>query len=136
MSRLQVIREGFLAILNTKEDVSCITANEVNENLSNNDFIVVVPQHIITKKTVIIWNVNKSIFQKEENELVLEFIRCNQWLKIAKVSKFTNGYHIKVEYTEVRMANLCLENGVLMFSFSYPPRVKHDKILFAVLRKE
>ena len=77
-SRLQFIREGFLAFLDANEDVSRITANEVVTNLSNNGFIVVVPQHIISQKTVIIWNVDKSIFQKEENELVLEINRCNQ----------------------------------------------------------
>ena len=121
-SRLQIIREGFLVFLNTNEDVSRITANEVVINLCNNGFIVVVPQHIISKKTVIIWNVDKSIFQKEENELVLEINRCNQWLKVTKVSKFTNGFHIKIECNEVRMANLCIDNGVLMYSFSYPPR--------------
>ena len=46
-SRLQIIREGFLVFLNTNEDVSRITANEVVTNLCNNGFIVVVPQHII-----------------------------------------------------------------------------------------
>ena len=72
---------------------------------------------------MIIWNVDKYILQKEENELVLELTRCTQFLKIAKASKFTNEYHIEVESNAVRMANLCLENGVLMYSFMYPPRM-------------
>ena len=49
-SRLQTIREGVLAFLNTNEDVSRIISNEVIINLSSNDFLVVVPQHIISKK--------------------------------------------------------------------------------------
>ena len=72
---------------------------------------------------MIIWNVDKTLFQKNEDELVLELTRCNQWLKVSKVSKFTNGYHIKIECDEVRMANQCLEHGVLMYSFTYPPRM-------------
>ena len=95
-SRLQITRELFLVLPNTNEDVSRITANEVIIDLSNNGFSVVVPQHIISKKTVIIWNVDKSIFQKEENELVFEITCCNQWLKVAKVSKFTIGFHLKI----------------------------------------
>ena len=49
-SRLQVIREGFLAFLNTNEDVSRINANDVIIELNNNGFLVVVPQLIISKK--------------------------------------------------------------------------------------
>ena len=65
-SRLQINREGFLELLKAIEDVYRITANEVIINLSNNGFIVVVPQRIISKKTVIIENVDKFIFQKDE----------------------------------------------------------------------
>ena len=72
---------------------------------------------------MIIWNVDKSIFKKEENELVLEISRCNQWFEVVKVSKSTNGYHLKIRFNEVRMDNQCLENGVLMYSFSYPSQI-------------
>ena len=44
--RLQIIREGFLESLNTNEDVSCITANEVIIDFSNNGFRVLVSQQI------------------------------------------------------------------------------------------
>ena len=64
---------------------------------------------------MIICNVYKAIFQKEENHLVLEITRCNQLLKVVKISKLTNGYHLKIECYEVQMANQCLENGVLMY---------------------
>ena len=57
-SRLQIINEGFLAFLNTNEDLSRLTANEIIIDLNNNDFIAVVPQHIFSKKTVIIRNVD------------------------------------------------------------------------------
>ena len=66
-----------------------------------------------------VWNAVNSIFQKEENDLLLELSRCNQWLKVTKVSKFTNGHHIKIECDEVHMANQCLENGQLMYSKCY-----------------
>ena len=36
---------------------------------------------------------------------------------------FLNGYHTKIDCDEVRMANQCLEHGVLMYSFSFRPRV-------------
>ena len=49
-SRLRIIREGFLVFLNINEDVSRLTADEVSIEFSNNDFSVVVPQHIISKK--------------------------------------------------------------------------------------
>ena len=122
-SSFQIIGEEFLVFLNTNQDVSRITANEVISDLSNNGFSVVVPEHKFSKKIVIIWNIDKSIFQKEENELALEITRCNQWLKVAKVSKFINSYHLKIECNEVQMANQCLENGIFMYSFSYPPRM-------------
>ena len=122
-SRLQIIREGFLVFLNTNENLCCLTANERTSDLSNYDFIVVVIQKVISKKTVIIWNVDKSLFQKEENYLALELIHYNQWLKVAKVSKLTIGYQIKFEFDEVHLANQCLENGVFMYSFSYLPRI-------------
>ena len=60
---------------------------------------------------MILWNVDKTLIQKEEDGVV------------AKVSKLTNGYPIKVECNGVHMANLFLENGVLMYSFRYPPRM-------------
>ena len=119
--RLQVNRELFLEFLNINEDLPRLTANEVNIDLSNNDFIVVVPKKVTSKKTVIVWNVHNYLFKKEDHEVVLELTRCNQWFKVEKVSKFTNVYHTKVECNEVRMANLCFENGVLIYSFSYPP---------------
>ena len=49
-SRLVITREGFLVFLNTNEDVSRLTTNEVILELGNNGFSVVVPQHIISKK--------------------------------------------------------------------------------------
>ena len=48
-SRLQIIREGFMALLNTNEDVYRIAANEVIIDLNNIGFIFVVPQRIICK---------------------------------------------------------------------------------------
>ena len=48
--RLQVIRERFLAFLNTNEDFSRIHANEVNIDLNSKCFMVVVPQNLISKK--------------------------------------------------------------------------------------
>ena len=93
-SRLQIIRDGFLVFSNTNEDLSRLPANEVINDLINNGFMVVVSQKIISKKTVIVWNVDKSLFLKRENKLGLELNRCNQWLTVAKVSKFTNGSHI------------------------------------------
>ena len=118
-----VAREGFLVFLNNNEDLSRLTVNEITSDLGNDGFIVVVPQKIFYKKAVNIWNVDEPLFQKDQDELVFEFTRCNQWLKVSKVSKFTNGYHIKIECDEVRMANQCLEHGVLLYSFSYPPRM-------------
>ena len=41
------LEKGFLVFLNTNEDVSRITTNEVILELSNNGFSVVVPQHTI-----------------------------------------------------------------------------------------
>ena len=67
-SRLQIIREGLLVFLNTNEDVSCLTATKVIIDLSNHGLSFVVPQHIISKITVIIWNFDKSILQKKETE--------------------------------------------------------------------
>ena len=90
--------------LNTYQDLYRLGANEIIRDLSNNGFIVVVPQNVISKKTVIVWNVDKSLFQKEEDVLVLKLSRCNQWLKVTQVSKFTNGYHMKIECDEIHMA--------------------------------
>ena len=49
-SRLQTIREGFLAFLNANEDLSCLTTNETISDLSISGFSVVVPQKIVSKK--------------------------------------------------------------------------------------
>ena len=94
-----------------------------------------MPQKIFYKKAVNIWNVDEPLFQKDQDELVFEFTRCNQWLKVSKVLMLTNGYHIKIECDNVRMANHCLGNDVLMYSFCYPPSsqdfcVEHGKVLF------
>ena len=48
-STLQIIREGFLVFLNTNEDLSRPTTNEVILDFSNSGFGVVVPQNIISK---------------------------------------------------------------------------------------
>ena len=50
-ARVKIIREGFVVFPNTSEDVSHLTANEFISDLSNNGFIIVVPQKIISKKT-------------------------------------------------------------------------------------
>ena len=44
---LKFLREGLLVFFNTKEDLSRLTANDVIVDLSNNVFIIVVPQKII-----------------------------------------------------------------------------------------
>ena len=54
---------------------------------------------------------------------MLEITRCNQWVKVSTVSKFTNCYHIKFECDQVRTTNQCLKHGVPVYSFSYPPRM-------------
>ena len=92
----QIDNGSFLVFLNVNEDLSRLTTNETISDLSNIGFSIVVPQKIVSKKTVIIWNVDKTLFQKNEDELVLELTRSNQWLKVSKVSNFTNGYHIKI----------------------------------------
>ena len=46
------------------------------------------------QKVVIIWNIDKSVFEKDEDEVVLEKTRCSQRLKILKVSMFINVYLI------------------------------------------
>ena len=81
-SRLQTIREGFLVFLIAYEDLSRLTTNETISDLSINGFSVVVSQKIVSKKTVIIRNVDKTLFQKNEDQLVFELTRCNQWLKV------------------------------------------------------
>ena len=101
----KIIREWFLVFFNANEYLSRPTTNEILSNLSNNVLIVVVQRKIVSKKNVIIGKVDKNLFQNNEDELVLEFTGCNQWLKVSKVSNFTNGYHIKIESDEVRMAN-------------------------------
>ena len=62
-SRLQTIRERFLVFLNANEDLSRFTTNEINSDLSIIDFGV-VPRKIVSKKTVIIWNVDKTLLRK------------------------------------------------------------------------
>ena len=42
-SRLQIIRKVFLTLVNTYENLSRLTINEINSGLSNKNFIVVVP---------------------------------------------------------------------------------------------
>ena len=85
-----------MVLLNANEDLSRLTTNETISDLSINSFSVFAPQKMISKKTVIIWNVDKTLFHKNGDELALELTRCEQWLKVSKVSKFTNGYHMKV----------------------------------------
>ena len=90
------MREIAKLFFNANEDLSRLTTNETISDLSINGFSVVVPQKIASKKTVIIWKVDKTLFQKNEDELVLVLTRYNQWLKVSKVSKLTFGYHIKI----------------------------------------
>ena len=70
-SRLQKNREGFLVFLNANE-VSCLTTNETIRDLSINGLSVVVLQKIVSRKTVIIWNVDKILFQKNMMNLCLK----------------------------------------------------------------
>ena len=92
-----------MVFLNTNEGFFRLTADEIVGELSKNSFIVVVPHKIVPKKIGVIWKVDKFLFKKYEDELVLELNRCNQWLTVSKVSKFTNGYHMNIECDEVRM---------------------------------
>ena len=55
---------------------------------------------------MIIRHAYKSLFLKDEDEMVLGLTRCYGWLKVSKISELKNMYHIKLECGEVRIAKL------------------------------
>ena len=63
-SILKTIREGFLVFLNANEDIFRLSTNKTISDLSINGFSVFVPQIIVSYKTVITWNIDKTLFQK------------------------------------------------------------------------
>ena len=117
------IKEGYLLYFSTNEDPSVLIAKEIFKRLNDHSFNVKVPFSMMTKKLVIAWNVDESLFKKSERDLAVEVTRCDHKISLSGVTKFHKGFPMKVEREEIGMSDRCLENGLLLYTLIYPPRM-------------
>ena len=122
-SKLKPINEGFLAFLNSDEDLNRIVKSEITERFKDNGFEVVIPYTLLCKKTVIAWNIDAEIFKINEDEMLQELMSCNAGLEIIQLTKFNNARNFKFVCKEAYMANNCLNHGIRMFDMSFPARM-------------
>lgn len=120
-TRLIPNNDGYTTLTRKEEDIDKIFTEEVSRDLRSNNFTPILPPEIRSKRTVIIFNVDKYIFEHSESEIQQEFQSKNQWIGgIEQIFKFPNKNIMKIQFSNTNAAKKACESGILGFHMSIP----------------
>ena len=116
--------KDFLVETGTAKETERLFSAEGKKILDELKLTPIVPPKIRAQRTVILKKVNEIISTYEEEEIKNEILQSrnqSEWMKIEKVTKFgTKSTLIKIEFSDVSMADRALRDGVVMFHLLHP----------------
>ena len=99
-----------------------VFSKTILDTLTNNDFTAILPPELRVKKSVIASRINDLIYEKDEETIKRELIKCNTWIgeDLDTIFKFPNSSTIKITFKQAQLAEKCTQTGFLAFSLSVP----------------
>lgn len=114
--------DGFVLLFENDKQANKVFTKNIIDILANNEFTPVLPPELRVKRSVIASRLNDLIYERNEDEIKTELIKCNSWIgeDIDSVFKFPNSSTIKITFSQTILAEKCTEKGLLAFSLSIP----------------
>lgn len=69
--------DGYVTLTRKEEDIDKVFSDDVTKDLQNDNFQAILPPEIRAKQTVLIFIVEKQIYDNEEATIKSEFLRQN-----------------------------------------------------------
>ena len=128
LNRINEIKDGFLAFSEDPTVLDELTTERAIKALKEINLKPSIPPQIQAKKTLFIRQIDITVGERSENEIMNEIKRNHPTLKIEKVIKIPNRTHFfKLLCKDIPTAEKVLQDGLLMF---------HTKISIAQVTQE
>ena len=119
-SILSVGSSSFDVLCNSDKDTDNVFSDACLRSLAQLDCSPWLPPYIKAMRSVILRRLDSLILEKSNVEFTKELESQNPGLRVDEIYRFANASSIKVTYKQQNMVQECLQNGLLMYSFSIP----------------
>ena len=122
ISRVHLGYNAFFVIMDA-EQMERALMNEVRERFQRKQLVIITPPESNAWKTVVIRNLDRNIDNYDEEEIMQDIMKYNEWAKVEEIHKFrTTSKMIKVRMSTTQMAQQALKNGIRILHQAIPPR--------------
>ena len=119
---------GF-AITTDDKVIEEITKTTIKTQFSNHGFEVLDPPELNAKRTLVITQADSFVLSKGNDEIKNELERTKTGIKVTEVIRLPNASSIfKLKFESTQMVQKCLDEGILLFSQSFPPRNLNEDV--------
>ena len=120
---ITIAPDGFFIWTGDDSDLDRLFNSVTDRYLENNGFTPIIPPELKAIRSVIIFNVDNHIYNREEVEMIDEIMDKNAYTttKITDLMKIPRTKMIKITFTKTDIARKATECGLRMFSMSLPP---------------
>ena len=122
-TRIIIVRDGYVVITRTDEDVDLIFRGKTYKELNDLNFKPILPPELKAKRTVIIFNTDDEILKHTEQDIAKEFIAENPYFHggIDNVFKIPKTKLLKITFNDTTVAKKATEQGILGYCMSISP---------------
>ena len=121
VTKIITTKDGYITLTKNDEDQDSIFKGQCLQELKANDFQPILPPDLRAKRTILIFNIDDTIFKHEEEEIKDELIIKNTWIEeITHIFKFPKHNIVKICFSETATAKKATETGLLAFYMSIP----------------
>lgn len=112
------INNSFIVVYLNEEDADKLIANNTTTTLKQPKFEIIIPPHLMARKTVITKQIDRDVKKKSEEEIENDIEGKNRWAKVEEVVKFLNmPYLLQIRFTDIKMARKAAEIGFLIDTY-------------------
>ena len=119
VTSIRVVEDGYLLYFPTSEEADRLFLPSVIAALAAMDLEPMMPAELKARRSVILGNVDNSIYDNQEEIIKEEIYKSNEWARVKEVKKFRNST-LKVIFEQAIMSQLCREKGLKLFKLYIP----------------
>ena len=110
-----------VASFHDSSDIDKVFTDECLNALSAYEASPKIPPELKAKRSVIVRNIDRYIYDRDDTEILQEINKENNSVNVIELYKFKNAKIIKLTFEKQLMANFCLEKGLKLFSLHLSP---------------
>ena len=129
-SRLISIRDGYVIIVNTKEDQDKILSSEMTRKLNAKQFSTIMPPEFRAQLTLVFKKLDWSIFQESEESIREELLRAAPHTKdlVGEIFRKEDTAMMKIKFLDLATALKIKEKGLRLFHTSISTnQIEHER---------